>query len=72
MLDINSISQPRVSQSEYEHVHIKEAVFAASGQLQSWTSTTMPQSMQESIENEWFKNLTGLSMLLSPARVTQN
>ncbi len=37
-LIINSVSQPSVSQSSYEHVHIIRAVFTAYDQSQTWTT----------------------------------
>ncbi len=37
-LVINSVSQPRVSQSSHEHVHIKGAVFGVYDHSQTWTS----------------------------------
>ncbi len=38
MVVINSVSQPRDSQSSHERIHIKGAVFAALDQSQTWTS----------------------------------
>ena len=35
---INSVNQPRVSQTGYEHVHIEGAGFVAHDQSQTWTS----------------------------------